>query len=112
MKKVNFCKKLINLQGKNVKGPDGEDIDIKTLVSNCLVQVSAKDNAARQFSIARKIYETDGIVELEDADYEMVKSCVKKNNFSCLAENAILECMEQIEEPDEECDPEDDLTEE
>ena len=93
MKSVNFNITVAHLTGRELKD-DGGEVLLKKIVGNLMVQMKAKRDALRQYDIASKIYSSEGELQLEDADFELVKSCVEESGIS-LVESAILRCMEQ-----------------
>jgi len=98
MKKVNFYRLLVNLKGESVKDQEtGEPLLISKMVGNLLVGSKAQKDAIRQMDVARKIYNSDGEIELEDADLETVKKVVGEANMSCLARSVFDECIKVAE---------------
>lgn len=93
MKRVNFNKKLMSLTDKPLKdGP--EDIQMNVMVANILAMSKGDSFAIRKLEIARKIYASDGAMDLEDADYDRLKIAIEKADLSTIVAGQILEAME------------------
>lgn len=99
MKKVDFYKKIIGLDGKPIKEREnGEEAYLSEVLGNALVMMKAEADACRQHLVATSIYLSEGPLELEDADFNLIKSALKKTNFSCLIEKQILDVLKESED--------------
>lgn len=93
MKIVNFAKVIYNLKGDALKDPDTNEVAmLSKIIGNILAQHKATD-AIRQFAVAEKIYNSEGDIDLEDADFKMVETVAKETNLSCMTAKVLQECL-------------------
>lgn len=101
MKKVDFFKKIIGLDGNPIKTrEDGADAYLSEVLGNAMVMMKAEQDACRQHLIATTIFLSNGPIELEDADFNLVKNAIKKANFSCLIETQLTQSIKEAEKVD------------
>jgi hypothetical protein len=97
MKKINLDVNLFGLDGKTLKDNGGQAVSLKTIVANHMVAQKSKSDAIRQMEVARKIYASKGEIELEDADFALLKDLEKDAPWTTITEAAFLECMKRAE---------------
>lgn len=91
MKKVNLSGKMKTLNGTVIKDPKGE-ISMNELVADFLVGSKGSEGAMRKMNLAQAIY-NNGDLELEDADFKIVKKAVEESGASVLIVAQILKAM-------------------
>lgn len=76
----NLNAPVLGLDRQPLVEPGGSPLAVKNLLANALAR-GQSDEPARAMSIALRIYEADGTTELEDADYELLRSTLQKDPF-------------------------------
>lgn len=103
MKKINFNQPITNLEGKPMM--QGKDkMMVNKIVAN-LLSISKpykQDKAIRQFDIALKIYNANGVLEIDDEDIAMIKAILNKADTSTLVQGQISKILDKGEEVKEE----------
>lgn len=103
MREVNFAIPLKNFAGKEVREIDGEGntgevIMLNKVVANTLDSSRPVGDAIRQRTVAFSIWSAEGAIQLEDADFEMVKQVLKQSglptSLRALADEAIASAVE------------------
>lgn len=91
MKKVNLYKPILTLKGEPIKDSSTESGNLMAneVVANMVSNSKADQKPVRQMEVARKIYNATGEIELEDADYERMKSAIKNSGSSALVVSQI-----------------------
>lgn len=82
MKNVNLNVPVINLHNEQVKDTDGKDLVVGSLIANILCISRPKNpqtDAIKYHALAMKINVCDGEFEFEDAEFEMVKEVLGRN---------------------------------
>ena len=92
MKTVNFNVPIKLLDGTNMS--DGiKDATMANIVANMLVQAKAGKDPVRQLNTAFSIVNAKEAMELEDADFNMVKDVVEKSGASVILVGHILKVL-------------------
>lgn len=109
MKKVNFAVAVTLLSGKearetNEDGSKGDVVMLNKIIANTLDSSKPLRDAIRQRNVAMAIWSADGAINLEDADFEMVKSVLQNSGLTTAvraqAEEAIKAAVEVKKEKD------------
>lgn len=96
MKKVMLNCSILNLKGDIIKDQTGKELKINELVANYLSSSKKTKDAMRKFRIAQAMY-LDGDMELEDADYKMVKEAVEEAGADILVTAQIFKALGEKE---------------
>lgn len=101
MKKINVNIHVLSLDGKAVKGPDQKPFDMKLNLSNYFAQskVFTKD-AVAQMNLARKIHGAKDEVEIENAEFEILKKGIAEMDSSALILEAYQLMIDAAEDLD------------
>ena len=91
MKEIKLNGSVLSLKGEEIKGPDGKPLKMNEIVADMLA-MSKSDKAIRKLSIAQAMY-LDGDMELEDADYKLVKKIVDGSDTSAILLAQVLTAM-------------------
>ncbi|MBT6045792.1 MAG: hypothetical protein HOG49_03120 [Candidatus Scalindua sp.] len=91
MKKLNFDKVLVDLEGKAILEA-GKEINLKQLVSNLLLQAREGD-AIKLYDWAGKIYK-DGLIEIDDSDIKKLTEILNKAQLPVITKAQILKVLE------------------
>lgn len=97
MKKVNFTQVVIGMDGKEIKDVKEQPIMLNETIGNTISTSKAENDAIRQMTIAHAIYNADGEIELEDSDFNMVKSILKKSTLTSLVVAQAMTIMKEAE---------------
>lgn len=99
MKTVNFAVAIRNLQGETLKDQNKEAFVASKVLADGLIQVKAQQ-PMRQMEIARKIYESKGPIQLEDADFKLVEDAIPGLNFTCVMAATLEQCIKLAKDED------------
>lgn len=94
MKSIKLNGSVVDLKGEAVK-VEGKELKMNEVVSNLLATSKSKD-AMRKLSVAQALY-LDGDMEVEDADYKLIKDAVTEGNGTALVVGQILKAMGEKE---------------
>ena len=93
MRKINFNQPVLSLKNEPMI-VDKEPMNIKYIVANLLSTSKAEKSAIRQLDLALRIYNSEKEINIEDADYEIIKKIIEKSGISTLISGRILKVME------------------
>ncbi len=96
MKTVKLNRKMVALSGEAVKDQRGE-LAMNELVAEMLASAKATEGAVRQHNLSQAIF-CNGNLELEDADYDLVKKVVLESGASTLIVAQIYKAMDMPEQ--------------
>lgn len=94
MKKFDFSKPLLAVNGQPFVREDNSEIKIKDLLAQILFEAKGND-AMKLFNLSQTIDKAKGAIELDTADVNMIKKTVKEDkvrNAGILGQ--ILEVLE------------------
>jgi hypothetical protein len=77
MKKINTNHKILDLQDKPIKRTEKEEWILKDILPTLVLESESENNAVRKIILAQKIQKADGEIELDVADFKIVKESVK-----------------------------------
>lgn len=97
MKKINLCIPLKTVLGENMRDGTKAITLMNTIVANQIAGAKGKKNAIRQWEVALKIAGAKGEMELEDADFELMKEAIKESGSSVIIMGQILKVIERSE---------------
>jgi hypothetical protein len=101
MKKINLNVALKNLKGENLLDQAKEITEMRELIANALSVSKPKQakDIIKQYKLAMKIFEVKEDLTLEEAEYEMIKDILEKNelNYTTLVLGQILEHLNTAE---------------
>jgi len=91
MKEVKLNGTMTTLSGVVVKDQKGE-VKMNEFVADLLAGSKAEKEPVRQLNLAQAIWD-NGDIELEDADYAILKAVVEKAEVSTLVIGQVLKAM-------------------
>ena len=92
MVKVILSTNLKELNGSDTK-VNGKSITLGEAAGNVLSSSAAKQSSIKQYDLALKLYQTKGMMELEDAEVELIEEMLKIGKVSTLAAGQILKAL-------------------
>jgi hypothetical protein len=79
--KVNLAIEITDIEGKTIQG---EQMLLSKIVGNALFTAEEKDDPIRVYELAKKIYYSDGEIEMTKSDADLIKDKVKAKGFTVL----------------------------
>jgi len=92
---VNLAIALTDIEGKNITNENGEDVMLSKMVGNALFSAEEKDDPIRLYELAKKIYYSEGDIELSKSDADLVKEKVKAKGFTVLVLGPLYEALKE-----------------
>ena len=96
----NIDKKLMNLIGKPLFLDDEGKIEaqVNDLVASSLLQQKQSKDPVRSLKLAFKFKDSAGLLELEDADFDLARASITENtNLTNLIAGQVLEVLDAAE---------------
>jgi hypothetical protein len=90
---VNLAIALTDIEGNKIKNENGEDVSLSKMVGNALFSAEEKDDPIRLYELAKKIYYSEGDIELSKSDADLVKEKVKAKGFTVLVLGPLYEAL-------------------
>jgi len=91
MKEVKLNGTMLDLRGNVLKDQTGE-VKMNEFVADMLAVAKADGSAVRQLNLAKAIWD-DGDLELEDADWNLLKGVLEKAETTALVAAQLLEAI-------------------
>jgi hypothetical protein len=92
---VNLAIALTDIEGNKIKNENGEDVSLSKMVGNALFSAEEKEDPIRLYELAKKIYYSDGDIELSKSDADLVKEKVKAKGFTVLVLGPLYEALKE-----------------
>jgi hypothetical protein len=92
---VNLAIALTDIEGNKIKNENGEDVSLSKMVGNALFSAEEKDDPIRLYELAKKIYYSEGDIELSKSDADLVKEKVKAKGFTVLVLGPLYEALKE-----------------
>jgi hypothetical protein len=90
--KVNLAVEITDIEGKTIQG---EQMLLSKLVGNALFTAEEKDDPIRVYELAKKIYYSDGEIEMTKSDADLIKDKVKAKGFTVLVLAPLFEALSE-----------------
>jgi hypothetical protein len=90
--KVNLAIEITDIEGKTIQG---EQMLLSKLVGNALFTAEEKDDPIRVYELAKKIYYSDGEIEMTKSDADLIKDKVKAKGFTVLVLAPLFEALSE-----------------
>ena len=91
--KVNLAVAVIDIEGNKIPNESGETMLLSKLVGNALFTAEDKDDPIRVYELAKKIYYSDGEIEMTKSDADLIKEKVKAKGFTVLILAPLYEAL-------------------
>ena len=88
--KVNLAIEIKDIEGNALQG---EPMLLSKLVGNALFTAEEKDDPIRVYELAKKIYYSEGEIEMTKSDADLIKEKVKAKGFTVLVLAPLFEAL-------------------
>ena len=88
--KVNLAIEIKDIEGNAIQG---EIMLLSKLVGNALFTAEEKDDPIRVYELAKKIYYSEGDIEMTKSDADLIKEKVKAKGFTVLVLAPLFEAL-------------------
>ena len=92
---VNLAIALQDIEGNKITSENGELMYLSKMVGNALFSAEEKDDPIRLYELAKKIYYSEGDIELSKSDADLVKEKVKAKGFTVLVLGPLYEALKE-----------------
>ena len=93
--KVNLAVAVNDIEGNQIPNEKGETMLLSKLVGNALFTAEDKDDPIRVYELAKKIYYSEGEVEMTKSDADLIKEKVKSKGFTVLILAPLYEALSE-----------------
>ena len=90
--KVNLAIEIKDIEGNAIQG---ETMLLSKLVGNALFTAEEKDDPIRVYELAKKIYYSEGDIEMTKSDADLIKDKVKAKGFTVLVLAPLFEALSE-----------------
>lgn len=90
--KVNLAIEIKDIEGNAIQG---ERMLLSKLVGNALFTAEEKDDPIRVYELAKKIYYSEGEIEMTKSDADLIKDKVKAKGFTVLVLAPLFEALSE-----------------
>ena len=90
--KVNLAIEIKDIEGNAIQG---ETMLLSKLVGNALFTAEEKDDPIRVYELAKKIYYSEGEIEMTKSDADLIKDKVKAKGFTVLVLAPLFETLSE-----------------
>jgi hypothetical protein len=90
--KVNLAIEIKDIEGNAIQG---EPMLLSKLVGNALFTAEEKDDPIRVYELAKKIYYSEGEIEMTKSDADLIKDKVKSKGFTVLVLAPLYEALSE-----------------
>ena len=91
--KVNLAVAVTDIEGNNIPNEKGETMLLSKLVGNALFTAEEKEDPIRLYELAKKIYYSEGEIEITKSDADLIKEKVKAKGFTVLILAPLYEAL-------------------
>ena len=92
---VNLAIALTDIEGNKITSENGEFMYLSKMIGNALFSAEEKDDPIRLYELAKKIYYSEGNIELSKSDADLVKEKVKAKGFTVLVLGPLYEALKE-----------------
>jgi hypothetical protein len=93
--KVNLAVAVTDIEGNNIPNESGETMLLSKLVGNALFTAEDKEDPIRVYELAKKIYYSEGEIEMTKSDADLIKDKVKSKGFTVLILAPLYEALKE-----------------
>ena len=93
--KVNLAVAVTDIEGNNIPNESGETMLLSKLVGNALFTAEDKEDPIRVYELAKKIYYSEGEIEMTKSDADLIKDKVKAKGFTVLILAPLYEALKE-----------------
>jgi hypothetical protein len=92
---VNLSIALTDIEGNKIKNENGQEVSLSKMVGNALFAAEEKEDPIRLYELAKKIYYSEGEMEISKSDADLVKEKVKTKGFTVLVLGPLYEALKE-----------------
>jgi hypothetical protein len=92
---VNLSIALTDIEGNKIKNENGEEMLLSKMVGNALFSAEEKEDPIRIYELAKKIYYSEGEIEVGKSDADLIKEKVKAKGFTVLVLGPLYEALKE-----------------
>jgi hypothetical protein len=92
---VNLVVAVTDIEGNKITNENGEFMYLSKMVGNALFSAEEKEDPIRLYELAKKIYYSEGDIELSKSDADLVKEKVKAKGFTVLVLGPLYEALKE-----------------
>jgi hypothetical protein len=92
---VNLAIALTDIEGNKIKNEKGEEVSLSKMVGNALFGAEEKEDPIRLYELAKKIYYSEGEMEISKSDADLIKDKVKAKGFTVLVLGPLYEALKE-----------------
>ena len=93
--KVNLAVAVTDIEGNKILNESGEPMLLSKLVGNALFTAEDKEDPIRVYELAKKIYYSEGEIEMTKSDADLIKEKVKAKGFTVLILAPLYEALSE-----------------
>ena len=93
--KVNLAVPITDIEGNKMPNEKGETMLLSKLVGNALFSAEDKEDPIRVYELAKKIYYSEGEIEMTKSDADLIKEKVKATGFTVLILAPLYEALSE-----------------
>jgi hypothetical protein len=90
---VNLAIALTDIEGNKIQNEKGEEMLLSKMVGNALFAAEEKEDPIRLYELAKKVYYSEGDIDLSKSDAELIKDKVKSKGFTVLVLGPLYEAL-------------------
>jgi hypothetical protein len=92
---VNLAIALTDIEGNKITNESGEFMYLSKMVGNALFAAEEKEDPIRLYELAKKVYYSDGDMEISKSDADLIKDKVKAKGFTVLVLGPLYEALKE-----------------
>ena len=92
---VNLAIALTDIEGNKITNESGEFMYLSKMVGNALLAAEEKDDPIPLYELAKKIYYSEGDIEISKSDADLIKDKVKAKGFTVLVLGPLYEALKE-----------------
>lgn len=93
--KINLAIAITDIEGNAIPNEKGDDMFLSKVVGNALFTAEDKDDPIRVYELAKKIYYSEGEIEITKSDADLIKEKVKSKGFTVLILGPLFEALSE-----------------
>jgi hypothetical protein len=90
---VNLAIALTDIEGNKIQNEKGEEMLLSKMVGNALFAAEEKEDPIRLYELAKKVYYSQGEIDLSKSDAELIKDKIKSKGFTVLVLGPLYEAL-------------------
>jgi hypothetical protein len=92
---VNLAIALTDIEGNKITNENGDQMFLNKMVGNALFSAEEKEDPIRLYELAKKVYYSEGEMEVSKSDADLIKEKVKAKGFTVLVLGPLFEALKE-----------------